>query len=830
MRGRALAAARSPSRLVAVLCLLAGTATAAADPGSDASAAELARVFKGRPRPERAPVMLVVNGDEVASDAPLVLELAGAGAPRAPSAPVLAALAPRLRAAAGAKLRAAVDQRYLSIDAMRAIGLRASYDPQRLELRIDVPPELSIAVSHDLGAGGAPDATGALAPSAVSGFINLLAGGGGARDRAAGSTLQPLHLHSDAAVNVVGWVLEARGDVASQPELDAPITVHRGDVLLTRDVAAQAVRYIAGDYSVPAAGLQASYPVLGVGVVRNFALQPYKVLRPVGSFDFVLERPSSVTVLVNGTAVQTLQLPAGRHDIRDLPLGAGVNNIELLIKDDVGIVRRVAFSAASPDALLAPGITQFSLSAGFPLLSDTGLRTYGVRRPIVSGRYRLGVTPWLTLGTAFDGDVEHQIGGGSLAIATSHGSLSADAAVSRERTPGTGSAAGLRYDYNRTLRGSASTFALLAHHYSRGFRELGPQIVDRRFHSDASIAISGGLFRQLRGQLELRYQIGRDAPDAKYIALGLFRSFGGLGIHASVSALRDDAKGDDARLFVTAHWALPGRRAAVHAVSRASIAGGVTSEVAYNQRSASPAGGLASSIRVTESSKQLGATGSAAYSGYRFTTSLAAGTTLDRDGAGSQSAAWEAATALAFAGGRVAWSRPIAGSFALVMPVPALDGVAVGVNPVSGGYAAEANSLGPAVLPNLEPYRVSQVLVEAPDLPLGSSLGPASYALLPSYRSGTLVRVGEDGTVYARGILLHVDGKPLGFAVAEVVSRDSLRPPAVLMTNRAGRFSVAGLRPGRYAIRLSGSPVSVAELDIPPGTIGVYSAGSIEVK
>jgi outer membrane usher protein len=237
------------------------------------------------------------------------------------------------------------------------------------------------------------------------------------------------------------------------------------------------------------------------------------------------------------------------------------------------------------------------------------------------------------------------------------------------------------------------------------------------------------------------------------------------------------------------------------------------------------------SVRLSESSTQVGASGTADYAGHRFTTSLGIATRLDREGRDAQSVTLEAATALAFAGGRFAWSRPIAGSFALIERNPALDGVHVGVNPVAGGYVAETNAFGPGVLPNLEPYRISRVAVEAPGVPLGSSLGPASYALLPTYRSGTLVRVGEDGTVFVRGIMMHYNGEPVAFAVASVLSLDDgRRAPAVLMTNRAGRFSVSGLRPGHYAIRLSGDTVSSVEFEIPAGTTGVYSTRIVEVK
>lgn len=158
---------------------------------------------------------------------------------------------------------------------------------------------------------------------------------------------------------------------------------------------------------------------------------------------------------------------------------------------------------------------------------------------------------------------------------------------------------------------------------------------------------------------------------------------------------------------------------------------------------------------------------------------------------------------------------------------------------------------------SLEPYRVGSVRVEAPTLRLGTSLGPGSHSLLPAYKSGTLLVVGEPGTVFLRGSLRHADGTPVAFAIGELVPTDapmtarpcvaddvdadlqhradclSERQPAprnapaiALMTNRAGRFSVAGVVPGRYEIRLAtGAPAIVFE--IPAGHAGVYSTGPL---
>ncbi|HEY0484277.1 MAG TPA: fimbria/pilus outer membrane usher protein [Kofleriaceae bacterium] len=824
MLGRVLTLGGPAPGLCLVLSLIAAPAAADPDPTAGAAPGELDRVFAQYHRSERAPVLLIVDGAEVDGDGPLLLELGRPDRPPVvPAGPVLAALAPRLAGEARAALAAAVRDHRLSLDALRATGLTATFDPQRLELRIDVPPQLTRTLSHDFGAGAPAAAATALGPSDASGYVNLHAGG---------TTDRRLFLRTDAAANIDGWVLEGRGDLAvNAPGADAPVTGHRGDVLLSRDVPHDAIRYMAGDFAIAPAGLQAGYPIAGIGAGRNFALRPYRVVRPIGTFEFVLERASRVTVLVNGAAVQTLSLAAGRHDVHDLPLGAGLNEIELLIRDDTGAERRIAFSLASPDELLAPGVTQFSLDAGFPLRSDVGLRRYDVAHPVLSGRYRQGATSWLTLGASFDGDLAHQIGGAGATLATSLGNLSLDAAASRS-APGDGRAAGVRYDHSGASRGGVTAFTIAGHYYSPRFRTSGPEASVGHYRGDVAIAAAGKLPHALLARIDLRYELGRDVRDAQSGSLGLSRSFGGVGLDASVSVLHHVTVRDEARLLVTARVALPGGAGAVHTASRASTRGGISNELGLAGHTGAPAAAVAGTMTLSQDPTSIGAGGTLDYTGSRLTSSLAGSTMFNLTGRGAtDTASLDAGSALVFAGGRFAWSRPITGSFAIVDRHEVLDGVRIGVNPMRGGYAAETNALGPAVIPNLEAYRVSRIVVDAPELPAGYSLGPASYAILPAYRSGTLIAVGEAGTVLVRGTLLHYSGDAVSFTVAELSSLDDpRRPPVSLMTNGAGRFSVAGLQPGRYALRISGDAAASGEIEIPRGTTGLYAARIVEIK
>ena len=448
-----------------------------------------------------------------------------------------------------------------------------------------------------------------------------------------------------------------------------------------------------------------------------------------------------------------------------------------MIKSDSGVERRVRFSTASPDTLLAPGVSQFSLGLGFPLVDDIGLRTYDYARPVMSGRRRWGVTAGLTVGGSFDVELHRRPPG-----SRGHDRLDTRSSLARRRravtirrrepaspsaraTPTTGP--GVR---------TARSFAVAGHHYSSAYRTMG-LLVSEQFTSDVAIATSHTLGARFVGRLDARYQVGRDRSDAHDIAVGVMRSFGGVGLDARVSRRHDAVLHDETTVFVTARWTPRGTRGSIHAGARASSVSGVSSDLSYS-RPASDAGGIGTTMGLSETPTRLGANVAVDYEAARFVTAVGASTLYDREtGATAQAASFEIATALAFASGRVAWSRPISGSFAIVERNAALDGVMVGVNPVRGGYTATTDDFGLAVVPNLDAYRLNRITVEAPALPVGYSLGADKHALVPTYKSGTLVRVGESGSVFVRGIAADATGAPLAYAVADVVSLDDPARP-----------------------------------------------------
>ena len=131
---------------------------------------------------------------------------------------------------------------------------------------------------------------------------------------------------------------------------------------------------------------------------------------------------------------------------------------------------------------------------------------------------------------------------------------------------------------------------------------------------------------------------------------------------------------------------------------------------------------------------------------------------------------------------------------------------------------------------NVSSYRVRNIRIDAPDLPIGLSVGQNLHQVRPGNRGGVLIVAGVDPTVLLDGILHDLSGEPVKLQAGEVVSIDDPEAPGIVMfTNRKGRFRVDGATTGRYAIRLYAAPDKPIPIEIPSDAVGLYNVGIIQV-
>ena len=803
------------------------------------------RVF-GRPRqlqPQQVVVPYLING-QPQGEVLVNLELGTQTIVRWPASEFLSKLAQLVRPDLLSNLTAAVDPNgFLTLETLQNNGLDATFDSQKLELIIQIPPEQRNTNILDRRISGAPpELASALHPNAFSGYVNLRGGVNWIWEDPQADQLgrQPLNLQIDGAVNLLNWVLEGRAAFQEQTE---PAWV-RGDLRLVHDLPNLTLRIIAGDLSVPIRGYQTALPMGGITVARNFGLQPYVVTRPINTFEFFLENPSRVEIFINGRLDRILNLPAGPQDIRDLALGSGANAVELVITDAVGQVQRLNFSTALAAGLLAPGTQQFAYSLGAPSQVEGGQRSYDTSQLMVTASHRLGLTKSLTGGPYLQANTDQQLLGLEGIWATPWGNWGIDLATSHAKTVGTDFGGILRYDRFQSGPNNPSnrSVSLELEYIGTNFAQIAPfpfQTFDLDPVNDiaysATLNYSQKLFAQIQGNFNARYNWGRSPRSDDYnLSLGLSRRLRrGLNLSVRFSHIQPATGPTEQQIFSTLSLSLPQQRQNFSLSTDISNQSRSTQRFNWSNNSARAIGGVNLQANLEQTPTRYDSSFNLERRGFLGEFDLTQDLTFPSTSRTQyqQSSRLNFGTGLVFAGGRLAITRPVNDSFVMISRHPALRGYAVEINssPLSGP-AALAHRLGPGVLANLQPYQLNPVRISAPTLPIGYSLGDQLYNVVPTYKSGRLIQVGTGATVFGRGILLNAQGEPIALQGGQVILQsEEGSQPIPFFTNRVGRFALEGLQPGRYELILLNPQRSSLIFEVPQGSEGLLDLGELSL-
>lgn len=723
----------------------------------------------------------------------------------------------------------------LAASSIRSTGIRLIFDLARVEARLEVPLEMQTMRMLSLTQGYVTDVSQLTGPADVSGYINFLA----ARDYVSPRQEdQPLILDLDAVGNLFGNVIEGVGTYRDE----GATRWQRGDVRLVHDDAEARTRYSFGDLRYGLDGFQTTQRAGGIAFARNFGLQPYRASVPSGQSQLDIDRNSRVDVIVNGQRVRTLDLGPGRYNVRDFPFVSGTNDVTLRITDEVGRVDVVAFPFVYDTAVLGAGEHDFSFAAGVPSEVTATGRRYNEGDRVISAFHAYGLSDQLTLGANYQGTRDLDVIGGEGRWATEIGTFRLDAAFSRLRADAeietdtarplaTGSAVRLQHRYTErpAIDGSNRNVASSLTFRTPSFAALGQTEPSNPIALDAAFLYGQKLTGDLYASLGLGRQFGRDdQADITTADLNFSLPLGREVTAYLLLGTRRSSAGDiDNRLFFSISW-FP--FSSGHRFGSSYDTSQQSRRADWSYTSPTRVDAVDADLSLNRDADNDMADGSVSYTGYRFTGRVAQSTSLARqEGDGhNRRTTVNFGTALAFADGHFAVSRPISDSFALFPRHPAMSGQKVEVNPVDDQPSAQTDFLGTAILPDLASYYQHHVVFDSPDLPLGYELGQQVYNVHPSYRSGIVIPVGTGATVLGDAVLVDAAGKALPLEPGQILSLDDpSRPPIEFFTSRTGRFRVEGLSPGRFRLILANAPEQAIDFVVPAGSAGHVQLGRL---
>lgn len=798
---------------------VAADARVVIDPGADGAAINPT----GRAVTLTAPLL---DGQAYLGDTTLTLEPAGQASFSAER--LLSLLGQRLAPPLVQRLRARLAERgEIGRADLEGVGVAIRYDPLTLQLVVDIAAasraSRSVAVRDDEARG----TVSYMAPADFSAYLNIRGSMDWVQQGSDEGIAAPItFLDGAARAGVVVLESEANWQAGARGA-----DFQRRGTRLVYDDRNNLVRWTGGDLQTLARGFQAAPEISGLSISRFYSLlDPQRIIRPRGNRSFRIERRSVVEVRVNGQLVRRLELDPGTFDLKDFPFTQGSNDVRLTITDDTGRTESYNFDIFLDQAQLAEGLSEFGLYAGV-------LAPLGRRGPVYSndlafsGFYRRGISDNLTVGANAQADPNGWMGGAEAVIATPIGSFGGFASASHVDGVGKGWASILTFQRTITRRsGGADALSLSFEARSRDFAPIGVGVPSNPYRYIAGASYNGAISDALYAGLDARYSRGRgDEPNvASLRATGGWRISPRLNLTGDVSYERAGRQ-DRVGVFFSLVFRLD-RASSLRADydSRND-----RKRLTYQTYHGSGTGAYNFSADVEHSDIGVATTANGIYYSNRAELGFSHFGTFERDLGGStgQRTSLRFGTSLAVADGSFSIGRPIQDSFAIVRAHPSLEGTDIFIDANGRFSTANSGALGTALQPSLSSYSERNLLVTAPDAPIGTDLGEGSFRLLPAYRSGYRLTIGSDYMVSVVGRLLGEDGQPIAL-VAGVAEEEAHpeREPVPLFTNAAGRFGASGLAPGRWTIKLNDPDRTQYQLIVPEGSERTIAAGDLVPK
>lgn len=741
---------------------------------------------------------------------------------------------------------------WVPVAAFLNTGINVVYDESRLEVQVQVPTELrevgTVSLIDGREAWGNEKVESA---SVFSSFLNINATEVfDSRNTTHADRRSPVQAQLELGTNVSNFVLEAFGayteDRGQLPE--GKNTFLRQDVRLTRDFPGWSSRASIGDVIYPVQSFQVYRPMQGIAVYRQFSMGTSKLTYPTGNYEIYLKNKSKVYVWVNDQLQKVLELPVGRHQLRDFQYTSGMNNVRFEIVDEFGQTEIQDHSYTASSELLKPGLHQFSYAAGNPSSPNltTGERIYDSGTFMFSGFHRYGFSDYFTGGANAQYEQQQSSLGLEGNFSLKKGYLRLESGYSNTELVGSGFALASYYTYvdylgpQKTQRSYNAGLIYRSDLFAEFGTTTAPAIAKP---INLTLGHSRGITKMLSMNLGLNYLLNKglttDANDSFALRLGLSNRWrNGISANISASHSQNGTGKDEISILGYLIWSFPKESQTVSAYLNSADS---SSRVGWNYNPSSGADAAAYQANYRETSTEKGYGATASINGNRarmaatheviLTKADEPSTVRVESDHANHLTTLQLGTALVFAGGRFGIGRPVTDSFAIVAPIKSLKGRKLLVNPdAEENYLAKTDWLGPAVVPEIVSYNPTTLVIGAKDLPLGVSVPQDHFNLYPRYKSGYAFPLGTDANVYLRIALVDSSGQPLGMESGVATNLDDpTSPPVTVFTSRRGVIQSEGFKAGRYRLEIALDRYKPVEFVIPEESSEEHDLGTLKL-
>lgn len=675
----------------------------------------------------------------------------------------------------------------------------SSYDRgSKIELdtsagRLNVTLPASAYDDHEVALRPRPER---LLPTAVpSAFVNYALNVGSGHDDASA--------YLDAGYAYGRWLLH------SDPSWNPTQGFSRGLSRLEYDDTDHNQRWTIGDqYAYSSDGLGGTALLGGFGVARAYDLDPYLITYPQPTISGLLQAPGTVSIYENGVLVGQRQVPAGPFNLASLGLGAGANNVRVVVQDPFGGTSVLQQNYYGANQMLASGLSDYAYQLGVERTSTLS-NSYESGRPVFLARQNYGLSDNLTAGYRVEAQSGLVNAGPSVSVRLPFGILTTALAAS-DAGGASGHGSSAAYQYNNRFFNIAAGVQI----YSSEYRRIGDDLLPPSFRARRVSYASLGWAPITRVNLQL------SAGDTLY-ADGTHQR--NLGLNSSLNL-------PDAVLTLSLNRQLnhPGTSDnqlmfnLVIPFGRSSIGFNATHDAntgnSYGfsaQHSLPTDSGWGYNVNVQNGNDGNLGIGQLDYQGRYGLVQL----TGQRFGGQSDGSMLVSGSLVAM-DDHVFAGRALQSGYALVQ-TPGISGVEITrENQPIGTTDANGNLLVTTLLP----YQANKVGIDQSSVSLDDQIDTTDKIVSVPRLGGTIVRFGVHALHAARGKLT-LDGKPVQYGSATLVSGGS---PMKTLVGLDGSFYFSDLPAGHYTLRADTANGDLScQISMPASTHALTSLGKI---
>ena len=619
----------------------------------------------------------------------------------------------------------------------------------------------------------------------------------------------------ESSLNINGYVLENDFDFNHSSSSNQFI---RKSTRLVKDFVKRETRLQAGDINFSTTNLQNQINLLGLSYSKDFSLNPYKKIKPINKFEFILNQRSYVTVYVNDRPVRSEILDKGRHSIEDLVLDYGRSAIKIVAKEVAGQTKEFEFSWSGASELLREGLSMFTHNLGVKSLQSDKTEYEGLETLTYSGFYQYGFTSLYTGGISTQINEDQLNLGPTLFASTKIGTLRLESDFSKNSLS----------DRNGITIDSELENALNSR--SGDLRSsIGYQYISPFYSSFDSLAIEQKFLHNFRFDFNWYLNQWVNLSFDTTRALARFdehvnREFYSVGV--GLSPMRDMRinfnygirKNEFAETSheVTAffNYSLTGTGHHINTFHDTEN-NRHTAQVNYTPEKKQDAFYYRAQLEKTETSKATTATG-----GYKSRYFDAEASIVGHEG-GHDDYKAKLRGGIVWAPGFISFSPSVYNSFAFIKGKNSLEKKKVGLlNDVGGVGSKEFRQS--VFLPELSSYHYYPIYMDPTHLDHGTSYDHDHFYIHPSYKGVVKVELGKvkSHTVFGR-----ISKDKSGLKSGEFIRKDGYTIP--FFTNRKGKFALESVLPGVYEIWLDGK-IIMKKFTIEKDSKTIVSLGNIK--